>query len=1086
MAQTSHINHPPTLFFFLKHENAYLGLYSISSSSLKLSDFFKKKPWFSYKFSFFKSKTKLDLDRSFLESNILPFDEIDIKMINNDPIEPFFRNLPIKSMNKEKIEFLIENILDDLKKTTETGSSPHSDRKFQASIHMNQNLFDKSRTCVIPEEEKNTIQPFSPIQSNNEKKLKHRIFVIKEFIKTEENYKKILFDLINNMILPCQNLNYLSKTQEKEIFSNIETIANFSEKFLSALQKIFTEDFDSSKTLFAETIVKMQPFFRFYYPYCINYKDSRKVLEQIRKENQVFNQWLKTIEMNQWDKGIDSILIEPVQRLPRYVLLMIELKKNTFISHPDYIYIEKALKTFAELNNSVNKNMEEYLKTVKLFDLEKKYGRFFTHELIDPKRKFLLEESMTMISDGSTQQVTCYFLSDMLLVTEHQFSDLKLIKSLHFDTKSYVYDIPNGKHYTHLITIFGEEEGLTFILDSNENKTKIIQFINKNIIKEIKEKQDDLLRSSLLLSPGTTDELLLLNKQAYFIEVAILGSVKRGLENILPFMVYFIRIRYGNFLTDLFLRYRELRELDDYVRKSFPQLKVLSFPKKKMFHHKTKTIEERKFDIENFLRVILNSDLIKENPERVLKFLNLPYNFYELFDMGADNSFFKDLDEVGEKLLRRFSVFRILYDFFQRTRPIYSLWTKNSIGTIVQKGIEIEASDGSKHLLYINKFTKALDLCYELAQKIGLISWLDYKLVLEKGDVEERIIDDDEFVCKALNIDDIMLGNSSEGANLFKKIVEKFQKGQILIKELFLAKYRLKWRKCIYMNNFIENIDYCSDSVRLDLMAWQAFEEIAKNKYDLSMNDYCLFAGIYGYIMYGELTMMELDGFLEFIHEKIINKIVPIQVFIKENAEVWIGLVVLFWKKLGLEIGKIIESNSVYNESNEESIMKSILNSDTIKRKNSLKFKINDGKILARMMLIKYLMNSELYGTRSYLIVFKKYKKNENDNKEIKKICKIFIKYDSLKFFDENNQKIEEILLKNIVDFMVFPDFVEISVKEQITNDQTQEKTTYVYRIYSSESIRIYRSLELYSQIEKLTLELNKIYLKKLKQQKTI
>ena len=803
---------------------------------------------------------------------------------------------------------------------------------FPAILRLSNNMapnsvFDKkSRQSNIPqkiiEEEKkescnsNNTQKTLPniIQANNEKKLKHRVFIIQEILKTEENYMNILLELINTVILPCQELKYLNKTQEKEIFSNIETIAKFSEKFYSALKEKFDNNFDTSKTLFAETIVRMQPFFRFYYPYCINYQDARWKLEEIRKDNPQFNIWLKNIEMEKWDKVIDSVLIEPVQRLPRLLLLLKELRKNTDISHPDYKYIEQALKSFEELNSSVNKNMEEYIKGLKLFELAEKYKKHFKHELIDPKRKFLEEEAMTLITDGATRQVVCYFLSDMLLVTEHSFTDMKLIKYLHFDAKSYVYDMPNAKHYNHLITICGLEEGLTFILDSSESKTKILQFFTKTILSELKMKQSMYKNSMsckyLLISTDRNEEGMMNSAgfpQIPLVYVNILGSVKRGLEKLTPYIVYFIRVKYGKYLTDLFLRYRELKTLDDYVKSTFSEMKDTSFPSKKIFHQETKTIEGRKLDMENFLRVVLNSEHIKAKPEMVLKFLNLPQNFYELNDIAKDESFFLNLNDVGEKLLRRFSVFRVLHDFFLGTRPIYSI--SKIPDKMVYKEIEIQLPDESRYTVPINKYTKGLDLCYELAQKIGLISWMDYKLILEKSDIEERVIDDDEFVFKALNIDDIMMENPLEEPSLFEKMYEKFQKGQVAIKELFRANYRLKWKKSIYLSPNIENIDYMKDSVKLNLMVCQIFLEISQKKFELSKNDYSLFAALYAFLFYGNLLELDIENSIKFIEEKIVNKIIPIEAFLKEDRALWMNAILIFWKKFSVEISKIIDFN---------------------------------------------------------------------------------------------------------------------------------------------------------------------------------
>jgi len=980
---------------------------------------------------------------------------------------------------------LLAGVMETVKQSLDMSSNPRIDIKLQTSLKNSNNQQFRTSTKPFPnnkeeESKQTTTQITNIIQTDNEKKLKTRIYVIQEIINTEEKYQKILIDLIENVIKPCRELKYLTKDQEKEIFSNVETIAKFSESFLSSLKTAYGQDFNPKKTLFAATIVKMQPFFRYYYPYCINFKDARLILEQLRKENPQFDQWLKNIELTKWDQVIDAVLIEPVQRMPRYVILMKELKKNTHNWHPDYPSIEQALKTFDDLNTTVNKHMEEYLKTLRLFELAAKYGKHFKDELVDPKRKFLAEEAMTLINDGETRQVVCYFLTDIMLITERVFTgDMKLIKSLHFGQKSYVLNLPNTKHYNHLITIYGEEEGLTFILESEESKSKIIQFINKSVLSEIKYKKPSNNLFSL-----DQDEISQDQSHQTNVIVKILGSIKRGMEKLSPFVVYFIRISYGNFLSEVFLRYRELKVLDVYVRSTFPDIKTSSFPKKKVFHQKTQTIEGRTLDIQNFLQMILNSNMIKANPIKVLKFLNLPATFYELHSIKAkENSFFQNMNDVGEKLLRRFSVFRVLFDFFHTKRPIYSLLTPDSEAKLLlrEREIEIELPDGSKQIMMINKFTKALDLCYEIAQKLGLVSWLDFKLVLEKSEIDDRIVDDDEFVFKALNIDEFEMENPLENPNFLDKMYEILQNGEILIKGLFRAKFRLKWRKCIFLNNSIENIDYLIDPVKLNFMTSQVFQEIFQNKYDLSLNDYCLFAALFAYISYGSLIEIEKENFMKFIVEKVIFKIIPIKVFIRENKQMWVNLILMFWKKFTEEIEKIVEFNKFYNETIEENIMVSMLTPEQkINENNKFKFKINDGKILARMLAIKYIMNSENYGTKTYLAIYTKVKKNEENSLEVKKICKISVKYNRVKILDEFNKIIEEITLKNIEEFNVFPDFVEIALKETKPEEGNGK---FVYRLYSSESINIYRSLELYSQIEILTSELHKKYVKKLKEE---
>jgi hypothetical protein len=70
------------------------------------------------------------------------------------------------------------------------------------------------------------------------------------------------------------------------------------------------------------------------------------------------------------------------------------------------------------------------------------------------------------------------------------------------------------------------------------------------------------------------------------------------------------------------------------------------------------------------------------------------------------------------------------------------------------ENIEVSLMNGKSLSISITKLTKAFDVCREIAIKLGLISWLDFKLFLinERGD--EKMVDDQEFMFKVLHFDD--------------------------------------------------------------------------------------------------------------------------------------------------------------------------------------------------------------------------------------------------------------------------------------------------------------------------------------------
>ena len=78
--------------------------------------------------------------------------------------------------------------------------------------------------------------------------------------------------------------------------------------------------------------------FKCYYQYCIEYDDKTKYREQLWKTDQHFTQIVVESEKYKEFRGLDleGFLVKPVQRLPKYILLLKDLLKYTPKDHPDY------------------------------------------------------------------------------------------------------------------------------------------------------------------------------------------------------------------------------------------------------------------------------------------------------------------------------------------------------------------------------------------------------------------------------------------------------------------------------------------------------------------------------------------------------------------------------------------------------------------------------------------------------------------------------------------------------------------------------------------------------------------------------
>ena len=99
----------------------------------------------------------------------------------------------------------------------------------------------------------------------------------------------------------------------------------------------------------------MLQFFSVYLTYCNRYDAAMEKLESLQKKSSVTCKWLllysDRLKIGLWlreteeamETKLVSLLITPVQRLPRYILLFTDLKKKTPETHPDYHSIDQLL-----------------------------------------------------------------------------------------------------------------------------------------------------------------------------------------------------------------------------------------------------------------------------------------------------------------------------------------------------------------------------------------------------------------------------------------------------------------------------------------------------------------------------------------------------------------------------------------------------------------------------------------------------------------------------------------------------------------------------------------------------------------------
>ncbi|KYQ89833.1 pleckstrin (PH) domain-containing protein [Tieghemostelium lacteum] len=188
--------------------------------------------------------------------------------------------------------------------------------------------------------------------------------VVQELVSTEKSYVFNLKLIIDVFIRPMINFNnidskVISLSDISGIFSNWERIYKINSVLLDLFQQRLDQWHIDQKL--GDIFVSNTDSLFEYTPYVTNYEHSRKLLDKVTVNNQNFRNFLDAAQRDKRSKYLDlsSFLIQPIQRLPRYELLLRDLLKMTVMDHPDRDNLVKGVAKIREITMYINDQQKE-------------------------------------------------------------------------------------------------------------------------------------------------------------------------------------------------------------------------------------------------------------------------------------------------------------------------------------------------------------------------------------------------------------------------------------------------------------------------------------------------------------------------------------------------------------------------------------------------------------------------------------------------------------------------------------------------------------------------------------------------------
>ncbi|EMS16071.1 Rho guanine nucleotide exchange factor, putative [Entamoeba histolytica HM-3:IMSS] len=246
------------------------------------------------------------------------------------------------------------------------------------------------------------------ITKESKKPLTKRQRVAQEILTTEVSYVKSLEDCEKYYHEVLKQSKIAKQEEVDDVFRDFDQIIAVNEQLKKTLMtEDENEDLEDVIVVKFKTIV---PFLKAYKQF-VSYNEKAFNIIADWEENKAMNELLEQCRESlpgDIKHDLRSFLIMPVQRLPRYVLLLKELQKNTPKDHKDYDILNETLIKMEEVTKDVNESIKESERRLALFRMKKvltnysafnesiaKKGEKYEKDIVQAHRFFVQEGELT-------------------------------------------------------------------------------------------------------------------------------------------------------------------------------------------------------------------------------------------------------------------------------------------------------------------------------------------------------------------------------------------------------------------------------------------------------------------------------------------------------------------------------------------------------------------------------------------------------------------------------------------------------------------------------------------------------------------
>ncbi|XP_045684947.1 FYVE, RhoGEF and PH domain-containing protein 4 isoform X3 [Phyllostomus hastatus] len=322
------------------------------------------------------------------------------------------------------------------------------------------------------------------MKETNEQKLHN---IANELLLTERAYVNRL-DLLDQVfyckLLEEANRGSFPAEMVNKIFSNISSINAFHSKFLLPELEKRMQEWETTPRI-GDILQKLAPFLKMYGEYVKGFDNAMELVKNMTERIPQFKLVVEEIQKQKicGNLTLQHHMLEPVQRIPRYEMLLKDYLRKLPADSPDWNDAKKSLEiisTAASHSNSAIRKMENLKKLLEIYEM---LGE--EEDIVNPSNELIKEGQILKLAarNTSAQERYLFLFNNMLLYCVPRFSLVgsKFTVRTRVGIDGMQIVETHNEEYPHTFQVSGKERTLELQASSEQDKEEWIKALQETI-----------------------------------------------------------------------------------------------------------------------------------------------------------------------------------------------------------------------------------------------------------------------------------------------------------------------------------------------------------------------------------------------------------------------------------------------------------------------------------------------------------------------------------------------------------------------------------------------------------------------------